>query len=76
LLINKISEEEEAAKTAAKIEAAGKGLTTTATGPKTKIRNQFNFGERSAQTVNQQQREREVQTEPPPRKDISVTVNQ
>lgn len=69
-------EEEEAAKTAAKIEAAGKGLTTTATGPKTKIRNQFNFGERSAQTVNQQQREREVQTEPPPRKDISVTVNQ
>ena len=45
--------------------------------PKAKpIRNQFNFGERSAQTVNQLMREQDVQTEPPPRERISVTVNQ
>ncbi|CBY34486.1 unnamed protein product [Oikopleura dioica] len=40
------------------------------------IRNQFNFGERSAQTVTQLQRERDVQTEPPKRENISVTINQ
>ncbi|CAG5089870.1 Oidioi.mRNA.OKI2018_I69.PAR.g12385.t1.cds [Oikopleura dioica] len=40
------------------------------------VRNQFNFGERSAQTVTQLQRERDVQTEPPKRENISVTINQ
>ena len=40
------------------------------------IRNQFNFGERSAQTLNQQMRDLGIQTQPPPRETISVTVNQ
>ena len=40
------------------------------------VRNQFNYGERSAQTLNQQQRDKEVQTQPPPRENLSITVNQ
>ena len=41
-----------------------KSVASTASGSsKPKIRNQFNFGERSAQTVNQLMRETEIQTE-------------
>ena len=40
------------------------------------LRNQFNFSERAAQTFNNPDRNREVQTEPPPRADFSGSVNQ
>ncbi|KAF5893989.1 dynein intermediate chain 1, axonemal, partial [Clarias magur] len=41
-----------------------------------KITNQFNFSERASQTLNNPQRERSCQTEPPPRATFSATVNQ
>lgn len=41
-----------------------------------KITNQFNFSERASQTLNNPQRERACQTEPPPRATFSATVNQ
>lgn len=40
------------------------------------VRNQFNYGERSAQTLNQKQRHIAIQTQPPPRENLSITVNQ
>lgn len=40
------------------------------------VRNQFNYGERSAQTLNQKQRDIAIQTQPPPRENLSITVNQ
>ncbi|XP_037535130.1 dynein, axonemal, intermediate chain 1, paralog 2 [Nematolebias whitei] len=41
-----------------------------------KLRNQFNFIDRAFQTLNNPQREIMCQTEPPPRKNFSATVNQ
>ncbi|TSK72118.1 Dynein intermediate chain 2, ciliary [Bagarius yarrelli] len=41
-----------------------------------KITNQFNFSERASQTLNDPQRERASQTEPPPRVTFSSTANQ
>ncbi|KAG7320811.1 hypothetical protein KOW79_015226 [Hemibagrus wyckioides] len=41
-----------------------------------KITNQFNFSERASQTLNNPQRERACQTEPPPRATFSGTANQ
>jgi len=38
--------------------------------------NQFNYSERASQTYNNPQREREVQTEPPPRHNFSANANQ
>ncbi|KAI8893857.1 WD40-repeat-containing domain protein [Globomyces pollinis-pini] len=40
------------------------------------VRNQFNFSERAAQTVNNPSRERYTNTEPPPQRAFSDTVNQ
>ncbi|XP_026859997.2 dynein, axonemal, intermediate chain 1, paralog 2 [Electrophorus electricus] len=41
-----------------------------------KLTNQFNFSERASQTMNNPMRERECQTEPPPRGKFSATANQ
>ncbi|XP_062409898.1 dynein, axonemal, intermediate chain 1, paralog 2 [Sardina pilchardus] len=41
-----------------------------------KLTNQFNFSERASQTLNNPLRERECQTEPPPRANFSATANQ
>ncbi|XP_060746289.1 dynein, axonemal, intermediate chain 1, paralog 2 [Tachysurus vachellii] len=41
-----------------------------------KITNQFNFSERASQTLNNPQRERACQTEPPPRATFAATANQ
>ncbi|CAN2390015.1 intermediate chain 1, partial [Pristimantis euphronides] len=41
-----------------------------------KLTNQFNFSERASQTYNNPLRERESQTEPPPRATFSSTANQ
>ncbi|XP_071844613.1 dynein intermediate chain 2, ciliary-like isoform X1 [Apostichopus japonicus] len=41
-----------------------------------KLTNQFNFSERASQTYNNPYRERESQTEPPPRATFSSTANQ
>ncbi|XP_066501170.1 dynein, axonemal, intermediate chain 1, paralog 2 isoform X2 [Hoplias malabaricus] len=41
-----------------------------------KLTNQFNFSERASQTLNNPLRERECQTEPPPRAKFSATANQ
>ncbi|KAK3524261.1 hypothetical protein QTP70_025852 [Hemibagrus guttatus] len=41
-----------------------------------KITNHFNFSERASQTLNNPQRERACQTEPPPRATFSATANQ
>jgi dynein intermediate chain 1 len=41
-----------------------------------KLRNQFNFNERSMRTVNNPLRDREVMTEPPPTRDYSGSVTQ
>ena len=43
---------------------------------KVPLRNQFNFSERAAQTVNNPFRERSSNTEPPPQRTYSYTVNQ
>ncbi|ORY43819.1 WD40 repeat-like protein [Rhizoclosmatium globosum] len=40
------------------------------------LRNQFNFSERAAQTINNPYRERSTNTEPPPARVFSDTVNQ
>lgn len=40
------------------------------------LRNQFNYSERAAQTVNNPYRERSTNTEPPPQRPFSHTVNQ
>nr|KAJ3423062.1 cytoplasmic dynein with WD40 domain [Polyrhizophydium stewartii] len=45
----------------------------TSRGP---LRNQFNFSERAAQTVNNPYRERSTNTEPPPQRTYSMNVNQ
>ncbi|KAJ3054495.1 cytoplasmic dynein with WD40 domain [Rhizophlyctis rosea] len=44
--------------------------------PKGPLRNQFNFSERASQTVNNPYRERWTNTEPPPQRILSDTVNQ
>ncbi|KAJ3214547.1 cytoplasmic dynein with WD40 domain [Dinochytrium kinnereticum] len=44
--------------------------------PKGPLRNQFNFSERAAQSTNNPYRERSTNTEPPPQKVFSYTVNQ
>ncbi|KAJ3105764.1 cytoplasmic dynein with WD40 domain [Phlyctochytrium planicorne] len=44
--------------------------------PKGPLRNQFNFSERAAQSINNPYRERSTNTEPPPQKVFSYTVNQ
>eukprot|EP00074_Homo_sapiens_P066463 XP_011516150.1 dynein intermediate chain 1, axonemal isoform X3 [Homo sapiens] len=41
-----------------------------------KLTNQFNFSERASQTYNNPVRDRECQTEPPPRTNFSATANQ
>ncbi|KAM9331073.1 dynein axonemal intermediate chain 1 [Gastrophryne carolinensis] len=41
-----------------------------------KLTNQFNYSERASQTFNNPLRERECQTEPPPRATFSATANQ
>ncbi|XP_061119030.1 dynein, axonemal, intermediate chain 1, paralog 2 isoform X1 [Conger conger] len=41
-----------------------------------KLTNQFNFSERASQTLNNPLRNRECQTEPPPRSNFSATANQ
>ncbi|XP_041094601.1 dynein, axonemal, intermediate chain 1, paralog 2 isoform X1 [Polyodon spathula] len=41
-----------------------------------KITNQFNFSERASQTLNNPLKERESQTEPPPRANFSASANQ
>nr|XP_023694668.1 dynein intermediate chain 1, axonemal [Paramormyrops kingsleyae]XP_023694669.1 dynein intermediate chain 1, axonemal [Paramormyrops kingsleyae] len=41
-----------------------------------KLTNQFNFSERASQTLNNPLRQRECQTEPPPRANFSATANQ
>ncbi|XP_063067026.1 dynein, axonemal, intermediate chain 1, paralog 2 [Engraulis encrasicolus] len=41
-----------------------------------KLTNQFNFSERASQTLNNPLRERECQTDPPPRANLSATANQ
>ncbi|KAF7696719.1 dynein, axonemal, intermediate chain 1, paralog 2 [Silurus meridionalis] len=41
-----------------------------------KISNQFNFSDRASQTLNNPQRDRACQSEPPPRANFSATVNQ
>ncbi|CAG5983207.1 unnamed protein product [Menidia menidia] len=41
-----------------------------------KVTNQFNFSERASQTLNNPSRERNSQTEPPPRSRFSATANQ
>nr|XP_040567096.1 dynein intermediate chain 1, axonemal-like isoform X1 [Lepeophtheirus salmonis] len=41
-----------------------------------KLTNQFSFVERATQTMNDSQRNQDVQTEPPPRSNFSDTVNQ
>ncbi|KAL2099566.1 hypothetical protein ACEWY4_003960 [Coilia grayii] len=41
-----------------------------------KLTNQFNFSERASQTLNNPLRERECQTDPPPRANFSATANQ
>eukprot|EP00842_Homolaphlyctis_polyrhiza_P006701 jgi/Hompol1/7031/HPOL_002404-RA len=43
---------------------------------KAPLRNQFNFSERAAQTVNNPYRERSTNTEPPPQRTYSMMVNQ
>ncbi|KAJ3325316.1 cytoplasmic dynein with WD40 domain [Boothiomyces sp. JEL0866] len=43
---------------------------------KVPVRNQFNYSERAAQTVNNPFRERSTNTEPPPQRPFSATVNQ
>ncbi|KAI9017369.1 WD40-repeat-containing domain protein [Gaertneriomyces semiglobifer] len=40
------------------------------------LRNQFNFSERAAQTINNPSRDRSTNTEPPPQRTFSGTVNQ
>ncbi|KAI9105693.1 WD40-repeat-containing domain protein [Phlyctochytrium arcticum] len=40
------------------------------------LRNQFNFSERASQTINNPYRERSTNTEPPPQRTFSDTVNQ
>ncbi|KAJ3142339.1 cytoplasmic dynein with WD40 domain [Geranomyces variabilis] len=44
--------------------------------PKGPLRNQFNFSERASQTTNNPYRERWTNTEPPPQRTFSDTVNQ
>ncbi|KAJ3237051.1 cytoplasmic dynein with WD40 domain [Chytriomyces hyalinus] len=44
--------------------------------PKGPLRNQFNFSERASQTINNPYRERATNTEPPPARVFSATVNQ
>ncbi|KAI8622491.1 WD40-repeat-containing domain protein [Chytriomyces sp. MP71] len=44
--------------------------------PKGPLRNQFNFSERASQTINNPYRERSTNTEPPPARVFSYTVNQ
>ncbi|KAJ3416508.1 cytoplasmic dynein with WD40 domain [Chytridiales sp. JEL 0842] len=44
--------------------------------PRGPLRNQFNFSERAAQTLNNPFRERSTNTEPPPQRDFNFTVNQ
>ncbi|KAJ3064774.1 cytoplasmic dynein with WD40 domain, partial [Podochytrium sp. JEL0797] len=44
--------------------------------PKGPLRNQFNFSERASQTINNPYRERSTNTEPPPARIFSYTVNQ
>ncbi|TPX55609.1 hypothetical protein PhCBS80983_g05182 [Powellomyces hirtus] len=44
--------------------------------PKGPLRNQFNFSERASQTINNPFRERWTNTEPPPQRTLSDTVNQ
>lgn len=43
---------------------------------KVPLRNQFNYSERASQTVNNPNRERSTNTEPPPQRSFSDTVNQ
>ncbi|CAB4002962.1 Hypothetical predicted protein, partial [Paramuricea clavata] len=52
--------------------------TEASTAPQTekKLTNQFNYCERASQTYNNPYRERETQTEPPPRANFSATANQ
>jgi len=45
-------------------------------GDKEVLRNQFNFSERAAQTFNNPYRDRQDQTEPPPRGEFKATANQ
>ncbi|KAI8819980.1 WD40-repeat-containing domain protein [Fimicolochytrium jonesii] len=44
--------------------------------PKGPLRNQFNFSERAAQTINNPYRDRSTNTEPPPQRTFSDTVTQ
>ncbi|KAJ3334350.1 cytoplasmic dynein with WD40 domain [Blyttiomyces sp. JEL0837] len=56
--------------------AGGEGETPEEEKKKGPLRNQFNFSERAAQTINNPYRERGTNTEPPPHRTFSYTVNQ
>ncbi|XP_028411720.1 dynein intermediate chain 2, ciliary-like [Dendronephthya gigantea] len=73
-------EEDENDEDGTEIEVEGKEAekTEVPTAPQTekKLTNQFNYCERASQTYNNPYRERETQTEPPPRANFSATANQ
>ncbi|KAF3689599.1 Dynein intermediate chain 1, axonemal Axonemal dynein intermediate chain 1 [Channa argus] len=52
------------------------GVEDVASKKKPKLTNQFNFSERASQTLDNPQRERSCQSEPPPRANFSATANQ
>ncbi|XP_058884793.1 dynein intermediate chain 2, ciliary-like [Acipenser ruthenus] len=61
---------------AGEVEEGGRGGDSRKGKSEQKITNQFNFSERASQTLNNPLKERESQTEPPPRANFSASANQ